>query len=751
MLLSLSNAFIKRPVLSTVCTIVIILLGTISMAVLPLDKLPEIAPKKVAVTANYIGADAKTTEDNVTTVLEREINGTEQVRWIDSFTDNTGNVTVNVTFPTEMDRNTAQVLVQNKVSQAASDLPSVVNQAGVKTDKQSPSMTLVYAFYAEKGADGEYLYDKTFIYNYVDRYIWNEMKGLPGVGSVKLMGGAKYAMRIWLDPDKLAARGLTAIDVVDVINEQNFDTGVGRIGQQPAPPDQQFEIPLRAQGRFRNIAEAENMVVKVGEDGTLIRIRDVGRAELGMENYDTLVDVDGNPGVAFIVYQLPGTNALETAEAAKAKMAELEPSFPPGLKVVIGLDNTLFINASIKDLAITLLQAIALVVLVIFIFLQDWRTTVIPGIAIPVALVGAMIGLNAFGYTLNQLSLFACVLATGLVVDDGIVIVEAVSSKLEQGMRPMQAAMDAMDELFGATIATSVVLMAVFIPVTFFPGTTGIVYRQFAMTIIFAVALSTFNALTFSPTMSAILLSPPQDKHGPLAAFFNLFNRGFDLIRQGYGYFINFLTHIRIVVMALFIGGLIATGWMYTTMPSGFIPAEDQGYFFGLTNAPPGVSLNYTHEIDRQTTEIIQTMPNADQVLDHVVTLAGFSFEGQNANKSLTFVKLTPWEDRPGPKNSVFGITQYLNRTFAQQVTGARALTTNAPPVDGLSSYDGSEIFIQDRQLKGMPALIDNVKRVMAKASERPEIGPTFTPFTFDSPLTTMEIDREKADRSCSG
>jgi hydrophobe/amphiphile efflux-1 (HAE1) family protein len=745
MLLSLSNAFIKRPVLSTVCTIVIILLGTISMAVLPLDKLPEIAPKKVAVTANYIGADAKTTEDNVTTVLEREINGTEQVRWIDSFTDNTGNATINVTFPTEIDRNTAQVLVQNRVSQAQSTLPSVVNQAGVRTNTQSPSLTLVYGFYAENGPDGQPIYDKTFIYNYVDRYISNEMKGLPGVGSVALFGGANYAMRIWLDPDKLAARGLTALDVVAVINEQNFDVGIGRIGQQPAPADQQFELPLRVAGRFTNATEAEDMVVKVGNDGTLIRIRDVGYAELGMENYDTLVAVDGYGGVAFLIYQLPGSNALETADAAKAKMAELEPNFPPGLKVVIGLDNTLFVNASLNDLSITLIQAIALVVLVIFVFLQDWRTTIIPGIAIPVALVGAMIGLNAMGFTLNQLSLFACVLATGLVVDDGIVIVEAVSSKLAQGMRPTQAAMDAMDELFGATISTSVVLMAVFVPVTFFPGTTGIVYRQFALTIIFAVIFSTFNALTFSPTMAAILLGPPEEKHGPLALFFNGFNRVFNAIQAGYRRFINFLTHIRIVVMALFIAGLVATGWIYSTMPSGFIPAEDQGYFFGITEAPPGVSLTYTSDIDRQTTNIIQNMENADQVLDHVISLTGFSFEGRNANKSITFIKLRPWEERPGPQKSAFGIIQNLNRAFAQQVSGARVFATNAPPVDGLSSFDGSEIFIQDRQLKGTDALIDNVQRVMTAANQRPEIGLTFTTFTFNSPLLTMSIDREKA------
>ncbi|MGK7885991.1 MAG: efflux RND transporter permease subunit [Crocosphaera sp.] len=745
MLLSLSNAFIKRPVLSTVCTIVIILLGIISLSTLPLDKLPEIAPKKVAVTANYIGADAKTTEDNVTTVLERQINGTEQVRWIDSNTDNTGQAVINVTFPTEMDRNIAQVLVQNQVSQAASDLPSVVNQAGVKTEKQSPSVTLAFGFYSDKRPDGEYLYDTNFLFNYVDRYIWNEVKGLPGVGSVSMFGGAKYAMRIWLEPDKLAARGLTAVDVVNVINEQNFDIGVGKIGQSPAPPDQQFEFPLRAAGRFKTVAEAEDLVVKVGEDGTLIRVQDVGRAELGMENYNTVSDVDGNPGVGLLIYQLPGTNALETADAVKAKMSELEPSFPPGFKAVVVLDNTLFVNASIQDLVVTLLQAIALVVLVIFIFLQDWRTTVIPGIAIPVALVGAMIGLNAFGFSLNQLSLFACVLATGLVVDDGIVIVEAVSNKLSQGMRPTQAAMDSMDELFGATISTSVVLMAVFIPVCFFPGTTGIVYRQFALTIIFAVLCSTFNALTFSPTMSAILLGTPEQQHGPLAVFFRLFNQGFDLIRAGYRKFINFLAHIKILVMTLFIAGLVATGWIYNTMPSGFIPAEDQGYFFVITEAPPGVSLNYTQKINQQITRIVQTMPDADIVLDHIMSLAGYSFDGQNSNKSISFVKLKPWKDRPGPKKSVFGIAQYLNQTFAQEITGARVIATNAPPVDGLSSYDGAEIFIQDRQLKGMPPLIDNVKRIIAKATEREEIGFIFTPFTFDSPLITMEINRNKA------
>jgi hydrophobe/amphiphile efflux-1 (HAE1) family protein len=745
--MSLSDNFIKRPVLTTVGSILIVLVGLICLAQLPLDKMPELAPKKVVVTANYIGADAKTTLDNVTTVLEREINGTEQVKWIDSFTDNNGNVSINVSFPTEANRNISQVLVQNQVSQAQSSLPSVVNQAGVRTNNQSPSITLVYAFSAKKGGDGTYPYDNTFIYNYVDRYIWNELQAITGVGDLGLFGGAKYAMRIWVDPDKLAARKLTATDVVNVIREQNTDVGAGRIGQQPAPPQQQFERPLQVSGRFKTVQEAEDLVVQVGGDGTLIRIGDIGRAELGMENYDTLVTVDGNPGVALLVYQLPGTNALATAEAVKAKMAELQKSFPPGLEVSIGLDNTLFVNASLDDLAVTLAQAIGLVVLVIFVFLQSWRTTLIPAVAIPVALIGAMIGLQAMGFTLNQLSLFACILATGLVVDDGIVIVEAVSAKLAQGMRPLQAALSAMEELFSATIATSAVLMAVFIPVTFFPGTTGIVYRQFALTIAFAVAFSTFNAISFSPSISAILLIPPQETHGPLTVFFNWFNRVFAAILGAYRRLIEFLTTpaIQPLVLAAFTVGLVTTFWIVQIVPQGFIPDEDQGYFFVLTEAPPGVSLNYTQQIDQQVTKIIQEMPDADVTLDHIVGLTGFSFEGQNANKNITFVKLKDWGERPGANKSVFGIMQALNRTFAREITGARVTAVNAPAVDGMSNFTGSEIFIQDRQLLGMDALLKNVQNVMAAANQRPEIGQAFTLFTFESPLIQTSINRNQA------
>ena len=742
MLLSVSTPFIKRPVLTTVCTIIIVLLGTISLALLPSDKLPEIAPKQVTVTANYVGADAKTTVDNVTTVLEREINGVEDVKWINSNTTNTGTATINVSFPVEKDRNISQVLVQNRVSQAQPDLPQAVLAQGIKTDLQSPTVTLAYSFSSDQDADGNYLYSREFLYNYVDRYIWNDLRRIKGVGSLSLSGGAKYSMRIWVDPDKLAARGLTASDVVNTVSEQNFEVGAGGVGKEPSPSGQEFELPLRVLGRFTTPEEAEDLVLRTGENGTLVRIRDVGRAEVGLENYLTSSILDGeNPAVTLIIYQLPGTNSLETAEAIKAKMAQLRNSYPPGFNDVIVLDNTLFVNASVDEAILALVQAIVLVVLIIFVFLQDWRTTMIPGIAIPVALIGAMIGLLAFDFSLNQLTLFACILASGLVCDDGITIVEAIAGKLDTGMRPRQAALDSMEELGGAVVSTSLVLMCVFIPVSFFPGTTGIVYRQFAITIAVAVAVSTFNALSFSPTMSAILLRPKQQIHGPLKLFFDWFNGFFEWVKGGYARLIGFLTRIQVVVLTVFCIGMVATVWMYSIVPGGFIPAEDQGYFFTITEAPPGVSLQYTEEISNKAlTEIMKF-----EEVEHAAALNGWSFDGQNSNKGTAFVKLKPWDERPGPDKSVYGVMQRVNQRMQEVIGGARVFAVNAPPVDGLSNFDGSEFFVQDQQLKGMKALIDNADRVQAAARERPEIGVIFSTFTSDSPMLEADIDRDEA------
>ena len=742
MLLSIADIFIKRPVLTTVCTVLILVIGGITTPLLPLDKLPELALKQVTVTANYLGTDAKTAEENVTTVLERQINGTERVVYMSSQTTNNGDATINVSFPTNMDRNTAQVLVQNNVAVAQSDLPQSVIQTGVITQKQSPTITLAYAFYSEKDKNGKFIYDNVFISNYVDRQVLDEIKRIEGVGNARIVGERKYAMRLWLDPDALAARNLTAQDVINAISEQNIQVGAGRIGQQPASSAQQYEIALRAVGRFTTPAEAEDIVVKVGEGGTLIRLKDVGRAEVGAENYSATNLFDNSASVILLAYQLPGSNAWNTANLMKAKMAELAPNFPPGLKVTVALDNTLFVAASLDEAFKTLTEAIALVILVIFIFLQDWRTTIIPAIAIPVSLIGALACTYALGFTLNQLTLFGIILATGLVVDDGIVVVEAIAAKLSQGMRPLQAALDAMDELTSAVIATSVVLMAVFIPVTFFPGTTGIVYKQFALIIVFAIAVSAFNALTFSPSMSAIIMRRSEEVHGPLGWLFRQFNRGFDWFTSLYIKAVEFLIRIRLLVVVVFIAALVATGWLYQVTPQGFIPEEDQGYMFAILEAPPGVSLPYTTELIKRIEEkVVLPIPE----VEHVNGIAGFGFEGNDSNKGLLFIKLKDWKERPGADQSIFGVLKKINQGLRATVPEARVIAVNAPPVDGLGSTGGFEFYVQNKQALPVTSLIENTQKVIAAAQKRPELAGIFTQFTFNSPLMQISIDRNQA------
>ncbi|MEO0310302.1 MAG: efflux RND transporter permease subunit, partial [Gloeomargarita sp. DG02_3_bins_56] len=561
--MNLSAGFIKRPVLTTVCSLLIVLIGGIAIPLLPLAKLPDLAPKQVQVSANFQGADSRTTADNVTTVLERQINGTQGMLYMSSYTDSSGNATINVAFPVEVDANTAQVLVQNKVSTAQPQLPESVNRVGVLTNKQSPSITIAYAIYSDQNEQGEFIYDATFLSNYIDRYITDEIKRLDGVGAVFVAGRGQYAMRIWLNPDALAARGVTAQEVVNAINQQNVQVGAGVIGQEPAPPGQQYQLNIRAVGRFTTPAEAEEIVVKTGADGALIRIKDVGRAEVGTQNYNVNAIFNKAPSVALLVYQLPGSNAWNTGKLVREKMAELSHNFPPGLRAAVALDNTDFVAAALQEAVKTLLEAILLVFLVILLFLQDWRTTIIPAIAIPVSLIGAMAFALAFGFSMNQLTLFGVILATGLVVDDGILVVEAVAHKLGQGLRPVAAALDSMGELLGAVIATSLVLVAVFIPVTFFPGTTGIVYKQFALIIVFAIVISTFNAMSFSPTMSAILMRPSRELHGPLAHLFAGFNRIFARLQADYTRLVTQVIRWRWYVVPLFVVGLIASGWIY--------------------------------------------------------------------------------------------------------------------------------------------------------------------------------------------
>jgi len=737
MLLSIADIFIKRPVLTTVCSLLILLAGGIALPLLPIEQLPDIAPTQIQVQANFTGADAETVESTVTTILEREINGVEGMQYMTSSSSNDGSSSIEVVFDSSRDKDLAQVDVQNKVSTAEPSLPDTVNRTGVTTQAASPSLLLVYSFYAENGE-----YDDIFLSNYVDLFIIDAIKRVKGVGDVQVFGAGKYAMRIWLDPDALAGQDLTPVDVANAIREQNIQIGAGAIGSQPAQSDQAYEFTVRVQGRLQNETEFENLVLKVAEDGTLIKLKDVGRAELGSESYALKVRTFGGDGVGIGINQLPGSNALDVASAVREKMAELERDFPPGFKATVIFDTTDFVKASLREVVITLTQAIVLVVLIIFVFLQDWRTTIIPAIAIPVALVGAMAFLLMFGFSINTLTLFGCILATGLVVDDGIVVVEAISTKIDQGIPPRQAALDAMNELTGAVISTSLVLMAVFIPVAFFPGSTGKIYQQFALTIAFAVALSTFNALSFSPSLSGILLRPQGQKSGPLGWFFTQFNRVFAWLTRTYKQVVSFLVRIRWLVMGLFAIALALTVWMYQIVPTGFVPEDDQGYFIGIVQAPDGVSLNYTQNVMKQADEIMAQIPE----ITSTFMIGGFGFDGRGSNRGLFFGSLKNWSDRPNRNQSVNAILQRLNGEF-QRIQDAVVIVFNAPPVQGLSNFGGFEFQLQDRSGGQLTIgdLLANGWEIMGAANQNPALaGTVFTQFTANTPQIQLQVDRDR-------
>ena len=735
--MSIANTFIKRPVLTTVCAAIVVLVGAISIPMLPISQLPQVAPIQVEVSSAYIGADAETAETNVTTVIEREINGVENMSYISSNTSNDGISNIVVSFPPDIDRDIAQVNVQNRVALSEPQLPGAVQQTGVTVQKSSPDLLLGIAFYA---ANGEY--DDLFLSNYLDLYVLDQIKRIDGVGRAVIFGERKYAMRLWLDPDALAARSLSSEDVVNALQEQNLQVGAGSIGKQPSPDNQRFEFTLKASGRLRSAEEFENLVVGTGESGNLIKLRDVGRAELGAENYDTSAEFKGDPAVGLGVFQLPGSNALEVGSAVKETIAELSQNFPPGMNYEIALDTTEFVQVSMTEVIKTLVQAILLVVLIIFIFLQDWRTTIIPAIAIPVSLIGAFTFLNIFNFQINTLTLFAMVLSTGLVVDDGIVVVEAIATKVERGMKPRIAAIDTMNELSGAVIATSLVLAAVFIPVSFFPGSTGVIFKQFALTIVFAIALSTFNALTFSPTIAGILLRPAKQRRGILGWVFDKFNRVFDWITARYTQAISFLTrkYIRPFVLAGFTALIIFTYFLYNLVPTGFIPEEDQGYFFTIVQAPDGVSLNYTQEIMEQVGQTIGREEN----ISSYFALSGFGFEGNGSSRGFVFGKLKPWDERPNQDQSIYAILGRLNGSF-QGITGARAFAVNAPPVRGLSTFGGFEFQLQDRRGLPISVLVENANKMIGAANQRPEIGAAFTQFAANTPQIEVEVNRDRA------
>src|SRR5215469_7532722 len=725
--------FIRRPVFATVCALLIILAGAVTIPTLPVAQFPDLAPPQVSVGAFYNGANAQTVETSVTTPLEQQINGVQGMKYMTSSSGNDGSSNINITFDITRSIDLAAVDVQNRVNQALGRLPNEVKTTGISITKSSSNFVFGAGVYAEHGE-----YSSLFLSNYIDLYVRDALKRVPGVADVENFGERKYSMRLWLDPLRMASRALTATDILSALTEQNVQVASGQVGQPPSRPDQSYQISVRAVGRLVEPSEFENIILKTGTDGNLVRVRDVGRAELGAEDYSSVLRFDGHDAVGFGVTQLPSANALTVDKLAKAELERLSKRFPPGIKYAVAFDTTTVVGESIKDVLQTLLQAIALVVLVIFIFLQDWRSTFIPAITIPVSLIGTFAFVKILGFSINTLTLFGLTLATGLVVDDAIVVIENVQRHITEGIsEPHNAASIAMKEVAGAVVATSLVLVAVFVPVAFFPGTTGILFRQFALTIAFSVSISAFNALTLTPALSAIFLG-----HGHIvkSRIFTAFNRGMTAFGRGYQNFLRFVLRFEYAAVVLFFCGLGLTYWVYQHVPKGFIPQEDAGYLIIAIQAPQGASLEYTTDICGQVELVLAKVPE----IDSAFSVAGFSFGGSASNRALIFTSLKDFDQRKGEEHSADAVLERL-RTPLTQISGAQVVPFAPPAVQGLGQFGGFQFVLEDQLGTSMQTLSNVTQKVVDEGNKRPDLTGLFTSFSANDPQFVLTFDRERA------
>ena len=740
--------FIQRPVFATVCALLIVVAGAVCIPTLPISLYPALAPPQVTVSCNYVGANAQVVESAVTTPLEQQINGVEGMHYITSTSSNDGTSNINVIFRTGYDLNIAAVDVQNRVATATGRLPQEIKNTGITITKANPNFIFAAGFYSPDGS----LSDQ-YISNYLDVYVKDALKRIPGVGDVIIFGERKYAMRIWLDPTKLAARQLTAADVVSALQEQNVEIPAGQLGRPPANPKQTFQITLRVVGRLSEPGQFDNIIIKNTPNG-IVQLKDVGHAEIGSESYDTNLMYSGHEAVGIGVQQLSDANALAVDKAAKAALSELSKSFPPGIKYVIAFDTTTVVGDSIREVVTTLEEAILIVIAVIFLFLLDWRATIIPAITIPVSLIGTFAFIKAFGFSINSLTLFGITLATGLVVDDAIVVIENVQRHVsEDKSDPHTATSVAMKEVASAVVATSLVLISVFVPVSFFPGTTGIVYKQFSLTIAFAIAISMFNALTLSPALAAILLRGEEHKYNVLdwthvrwlSRGYGSFARGVDRSIHGmgraYGSIIHGVLKIRYVMVILFVVGLAATAYMYKHVPTGFVPQEDQNYFIVVVQAPQGASLSYTTQIAHQAEKVLL----ADPDVFGTFAVPGFSLSGGSAsNYGLVFAPLKPIDSRKGKQHSAAAIVARVSPKLLA-IPGAIVVAFEPPAVQGIGSFGGFQFQLQDLGRNTLQDLDNVAHQIVNDSRQRKDLTGLFTSFTANDPQLLVKIDRERA------
>jgi len=729
----LSQLFISRPILASVCSLVIMLAGAVSIPTLPIARYPELTPPSVSVSAFYTGANAQAVESAVTTPLEQVINGVEGMLYMTSSSTNTGFASITVTFEIGRDPDLAAVDVQNRVNQALGRMPAEVRTNGISVNKNSAGFLGAYGFFSEDNR-----YDSLFISNYLDRYVRYALKRVPGVGNVVIFGERKFAMRVWLDPDALAGRGLTAGDIVAALREQNVQVAAGSIGDAPAAADQLFQISVRVQGRLVEPAEFENVVVRAGPGGALIRVKDVARVELGAESYSSILRFGGFEASGIGIQLLPSANAIETFEGVRETMARLEANFPPGLQARLAFDNVTVVEESIIEVLKTLGEAIILVVLVMFLFLQNWRSTIIPALTIPVSLIGTFAFIKLFGFSINTLTLFGLVLATGIVVDDAIVVIENIERHMREFKKSAyRASIDAMREVFSAVIVIGIVLAAVFIPVAFFPGTTGRMYQQFSLTIAFAVVLSVFNAVTLTPALSALLLDKETHTHGRFLTFVNW------VIDGGTRFYVRtvrFTLSWRFAFVLLFGVSLYATWWVYQAVPGSFVPEEDEGYFITIVQAPAGSSLTYTADIMKQVEVIYADTP---EILA-AFSVAGFSFSGSAPNQGLMFTRLTPFDQRRGADQSLQAVLGRLRgRVFG--IPGALVIPVAPPSIQGLSAFGGFQYQLLDRPGGEIAELAAVTQQVIAAGNQSGKVAGLFSSFTANDPQIVVEVDRDRA------
>jgi hydrophobe/amphiphile efflux-1 (HAE1) family protein len=747
--MNISSFFIERPIFASVLAIIITVAGLLAIPGLPISEYPEIVPPTVVVSGQYPGASPKTIAETVITPLEQQINGVENAIYTNSTATPDGSFSITVTFRLGTNLDIAQVQTQNRVSQAEPRLPDVVRQIGLVTQKRSPDLTMVVFLRSKDGR-----YDSLYLRNYAVIQIKDVLARLQGAGDVEVFGSGDYAMRLWLDPGKIAARSLDVDQVLAAVREQNVQVAAGQIGGQPSLPGTQFQYIVNAQGRLQTEQEFGNIVVKNGANGETTYLKDVARLELGPDTYALRSMLDGGPAVAIPVFQLPGANALDLSTEVRATMKELAKNFPQGVSYEIDYDPTVFVRSSIEAVVHTLFEAVLLVVLVVVVFLQTWRASVIPLVAVPVAIIGTMAALLLAGFSINSLTLFGLVLATGIVVDDAIVVVENIERKIEDGLNPVAAAHAAMGEVTRPIVSIMLVLCAVFIPVAFVTGLTGQFYRQFGITIAASTVISTFNSLTLSPALAALLLKPrnaPPDGfqraiNKVLGGFFRGFNRVFERASERYGHGIARITALRGAVLLVFAALLLGTWAMFRIVPGGFIPQQDKQYLVGIVQLPDAASLDRTEKVVQRISEIALKTPG----VDHVIGFSGLSVQGfvNLTNAAVCFFPLTPFDQRTSKDLSAPAIAAALNKKFSA-IQDAVIFAVPPPPVQGLGNTGGFKLFIQDRAAHGYDELARVTNEVMSKARQTRELNPyaTYTTFQNSVPELYADVDRVKAKR----